>query len=828
MLPLVLAAAGARAPEAGPEVPVDPGAPIVIAASEVFYPYSFRDDDGQLKGFAVDIADAVARAKGLRLARVTLGNAALGDALKSGTVEVVQFWSETPERREWAAFSVPVAIFETVIVVRRDETRIRVPDDLAGKTVGIGQTGTVGARYLRENHPTAIMAEDPTTEQFLRKVSDGTYDAAVLSRLTAVSMIERFRLGNLQVLEARLPGNTYNVRYCFAVRKDDVDLLSHLNEGLAIIRTTGEFDRIFDAWFGRYVGRRYTEAEVLAYVAAALLLASIAATWGLLRQRSLLRRIRGQSDQLTEQRSLLAALHEKHPLATLFFLIAPDRVPRLASINPEAARLLGLPATTTPGLAIDQLPLAPDLAALLREALARGETRDMPETWEHRLPATHQLLETTVVPLGPAGAAGHRVCVLLSDVTHRRLADEELAQSRRLRGLGELVGGIAHEFNNLLTPIIGTTNILRAERREDTALQADLGIVDQAARRAAELTRRLLTFGRKADDKAPLVRLADAVKSCFDMLQPTVDRRIQWHADVPAGLPPLAINGVDLNQVLFNLVINARDTLLSRLARSPDAGWTPRLSVTATTLPAPAHQPRLPTPERVIDGWIRITVEDNGEGIAPDVLDRIFEPFFTTKDVGKGTGLGLATVWHTITEAGGDVLVDSRVGAGSRFHLLLPFAHPRPAAEHERPEAPGGAHLPAPLPQHSESGRVLLAEDEEMVARTTVRLLSKLGYATTHVVDGQAAWERVERNSREFDVLVFDVNMPRLSGVDLVRRVRGLGYAGRIVMMSGRVAEDDIAALRSLGVDYILPKPFLQEDLRRALRDTPAAVAPAR
>ncbi|MBE2215178.1 MAG: transporter substrate-binding domain-containing protein [Opitutaceae bacterium] len=789
--------------------------PIVIAASEVFYPYSYRDDDGQLKGFAVDITDAVARAKALRIERVTLGNAALGDALRGGKVEVIQFWSETPARREWAAFSVPIVTFETIIVVRRDEPRIRTPADLAGKVVAIGQPGTVGARYLRENHPTATAAEDPTTEEFLRKVSAGTYDAAVLSRLTAVSMIERFGLRNLRVLDAPIPGHDYDVRYCFAVRREDVALLGHLNEGLAIIRTTGEFDAIFQRWFGRHVGRHYTRTEVLAYVSAALLLALMTAMWGLLRQRSLLRRIHGQSDQLAEQRSLLAALHERHPLATLIFALAPGQAPLLVSINPEAARLLRLPPATGPGTGLDQLQLAPDLAALMHEALARGKTRETPETWESRLPGSRQLLETTVVSLGHAGASGHRVCVLLADITHRRLADEELSHSRRLRALGELVGGIAHEFNNLLTPIIGTTNLLRTERRDDAPLQGDLALVDQAARRAADLTRRLLTFGRRTEEHPAAVRLADAVQSCFDMLKPTVDRRVQWHAAVPADLPKPAINPVDLNQVLFNLVINARDTLLARLARPHDPDWTPRLSVTAGALPPPAHQPRRPGPGRVVDGWVRITVEDNGEGIAPEVIDRIFEPFFTTKETGKGTGLGLATVWHTVTEAGGDVQVDSRPGEGSRFHILLPHA-PETAAD----AGPARADAPGPdpaVPRRRECGRILLAEDEPMVARTTLRLLSQMDFSATHAPDGMAAWELLERNSRAFDVLLLDVNMPRLSGVDLVRRVRRLGYAGRVVMMSGRVAEEDIATLRALGVDYILPKPFLQGDLQTAL-----------
>lgn len=808
----------AAAALAGPTAPVqekpapkrDLAKPIVFAVSESFFPYQYRDTDGTLKGFAIDVSDAVAAAMNLHIKFLPVANTDMIDALRSGRVDGILFWSETPERHSFADFSVPIARFETVAVVRKNDPRIHRLADLNGLRVAVGQKGTVGDRYLHAERPEAIPVYTDTTQEYLHLLAAGQIDAAVMSRLTAASMIERYKLRKLTILDDRIPGDRYDVRYCFMLRQGESLLLARLNEGLAVINRTGAFDNIYNTWFGSYEKKTFSPVELVTYVAVALALACLGATWGFLRQRTLSRRIARQAAELAEQRSLLAALYEKHPLATVVFEVATQGPPRVVSLNPEAVRLFGFDPVTAPRQRLDDLPLVPELRAYFADVVARWRRTGQPDRWEARIASTQQLLETSLIPLGPGESGTLRLCVLSADVTRRRLLDHEIAQSRRQSALGELAGGIAHEFNNLLTPIVATTSLLRIERKGDPTLQSALDIIGQAANRAAELTRRLLTFGRRTDDRAQPVEVAEAVANCFALLQPTVDRRIEWESRVPRNLPPIPFNPTDLNQIVFNLVINARDTLLERLGQSGTNTWTPRLWVSAVELPAAAQQVRIARPGRMLAAWQRITVEDNGLGIPPEIIDRIFEPFFTTKDVGKGAGLGLATIWHLVTDAGGYVTVESKIGEGTKFHVTLPRWQEDPAAPKAGPP-PAAATAPAA------GRRVLLVEDEPLVAQTAVAVLEHFGHTVTHLLDGAEAWTHLSANPAQYDVLLLDVNMPRMNGVDLVRRIRGTEFSGRIAVMSGRVDEADLHALKDLRVDYILAKPFTPDELTAAL-----------
>ena len=803
---------------AGPAAPAqDPPAaerdlskPILLGVLESSFPYQYRDADGKLTGFSIDLSAAIARVMNLRFQLVPLANTGAADALRSGRIDALQFWSESAERRTFAEFSVPIMRVETIAVIRRNDPRIHRFSDLKGLRVAVGPRGTVSDRYLRNEQPEAIPVYTKTTQEFLRMLAAGQIDAAVMSRLTAESMIEQYKLSNLTILDDRIPGEAYDVRYCFTVRKGDSLLLARVNEGLAILHRTGQFDEIYHKWFGRYGETLFTRVEVVSYVAVALAIALAIAISGFLRQRMLSRRIARQTAELAEQRSLLAALYDKHPLATVVLEVAAQGPPRVVSLNPEAVRLFGLDPATAPRQLLTDLPLAPDLRAYFADVVARWRKSTQSARWEARMASTQKLIETSLIPLGPGEPGIQRLCVLSADITQRRLQDQEFAQSRRQSALGELAGGIAHEFNNLLTPIVASTSLLRIERQGDAALQSALEIIGQAANRAAELTRRLLAFGRRTDDRAQPVKVAEAVANCFALVQPTIDRRIEWESRVPSNLPPLQINPTDLSQIVFNLIINARDTLLERLGQPGDASWKPRLWVSAAELPAAAQQVRIARPGRHLAAWQRITVEDNGVGIPPEIIDRIFEPFFTTKDVGKGAGLGLATIWHLVTDAGGYITVESKVGEGTRFHVTLPRWQEDAGAS---PAEPPPVAVPAPAPAR----RILLVEDEPLVAQTAVAVLEHFGHTVTHLLDGAEAWNHLSAKPTQYDVLLLDVNMPRMNGVDLVRHVRETEFSGRIVVMSGRVDEADLNALKELRVDYILAKPFTPDELTAAL-----------
>lgn len=791
----------------------DMSLPITIGSQEMFHPYSFQDENKVLRGFAVDLVNAVAREMRFKVEWLALPGPELGEALLSGRVDAIPFWGETPARRAQVDFSVPILRFETVVVVRADEKNIRSANDLKGRRVGVGQKGTVGELYVMERQPEALRLYAPTTEHQVRSLAVGGCDAVVMSRLTAVTVIDRFGLKNVKILEG-LPG--YDVRYCLSVRKGDTLLLARFNEGLAVVHRKGEFDDIYQKWFGHYEDEKLTPLQIVSYVAAALALIAAGALWGFLRQRTLSQRIAGQASELAEQRSLLAALYDKHPLATVVLDIPDQGTATLVSLNQEASLLFALEKNTSAGHSLDELNLTKEMRGYLDEAITRHRGNNQPSRWETRLSVSQRVLEVATMPLGTAKGA-NRLCVLSADITKRRLMDQEIAKSRRLRALGELVGGIAHEFNNLLTPIMATASLLRSAKPPVVVTSAELNIIDQSAQRAADLTKRLLAFGRKTDDPARTVRLTEAVANCEALLKTMIDRRIEWINDLPADLPAVTFNPTDFNQIVFNLVLNARDALLDKLAKQSDPTWRPQLRVSVAELPPGARPPRVGVSREGLTGWQRFTVEDNGAGIAHEIVDRIFEPFFTTKEVGKGTGLGLSTVWHQVNDAGGEIVVDSKPGEGTAFHVYLPRRETHPPL----PRIEERAQTVSPI---AVTGcRILIVEDEMLISSSAARILQRQGYIVEQRGDGEEAWKDLSAGGPGYDLLLIDLSMPRMSGIDLVRKVRTLPGTVCVVVMSGRVSDEDLLAMKELKVNRVLPKPFTTEQLKTVVGEVLAS-----
>jgi PAS domain S-box-containing protein len=501
-----------------------------------------------------------------------------------------------------------------------------------------------------------------------------------------------------------------------------------------------------------------------------------------------------------ESIQLLRAIYDNAPFAMGVFELT-DRTITVVSVNPEARRLVGLPAQITPGRSFAELGMPPEQVVFWTELFTRHPATGAPFKTTLRLNATHRDLAVTLVPLGRASKRP-RFCLIAEDITDRVHKDSEIAQSRRLRAVGELVGGIAHEFNNLLTPILLKADALQHEYRQ-TALSSELQTIIDASIRAAEITRRLLTFQRKADRKPEKIRLRTAIESDIELLRHAIDRRIRLDCTIASDLPTLWLPGTDLHQIIVNLLLNARDTLIEKLSREPaENKWTPSIQIEAKALPADAAVPldpsRTQTPPA---GWVRLSLRDNGLGMPPDVLERIFEPFYTTKPVGQGTGLGLATVWHLVTELGGSIDVQSVPGTGTTFNLCLPI---RTSTE----AAPSPAVLPTASAALPSTARVLLVDDEDAVSSLVCEILQYHGHQVTTLANGRLAWEKLSAAPGTFDVLILDLNMPGLNGLELARRARDLPFAGLIFVMSGRLSETDRAEFQRLRVDRIIEKPF--------------------
>ena len=366
---------------------------------------------------------------------------------------------------------------------------------------------------------------------------------------------------------------------------------------------------------------------------------------------------------------------------------------------------------------------------------------------------------------------------LVRDVTERRRLEEALRQSQKMEALGRVAGGVAHDFNNLLTVILGSTDLLDRRLDGQDPNGPVVAQISGAAERAAALTGQLLAFSRRQVLRPAVVDLGASVQRGAEMLRRLIGEDVTLGLEVAPVPLPIRADPVQLEQVLLNLAINARDAM--------PGGGTLTLRVLADA------------------GRACLEVEDTGEGMDPATLEHVFEPFYTTKDPGRGTGLGLATVYGIVTQSGGEIAVESHPGRGSTFRVKLPLAE---GATEVRPEPPGPPAIPAPAARET----LLVAEDDEAVRRLVQEILEEAGYRVLAADTGEVALALAAAHDGAVDLLVSDVVMPGMRGPDLAARLAEARPGIPVVLMSG-YADHDLAL--GAGTPAFLAKPFTPEAL---------------
>jgi PAS domain S-box-containing protein len=378
------------------------------------------------------------------------------------------------------------------------------------------------------------------------------------------------------------------------------------------------------------------------------------------------------------------------------------------------------------------------------------------------------------------------------DVTEQRLLEEQLRQAQKLEAVGRLAGGIAHDFNNILTAILGTTDLMLGDLPEDHPTRPDALEVRKAAMRAAELTRQLLAYSRRQVLLPRRVDVSAVVGALDPMLRRLIGEDIELVTALGVGLPPVTADPSQLEQVVLNLAVNARDAM--------PRGGRLRIETAAVTIAAEAEAPVPP------GGYVLLAVSDTGVGMTPEVRAHLFEPFFTTKETGKGTGLGLATVYGIVRQSNAHIVVETAPGQGTVMRVYFP------AAEAAAPPAPAPAE-PATAPAAGHT--VLLVEDEDAVRGFARRALEGAGYRVLAARDGATALAAAADHPGTIDLLLTDVVMPGMSGRALAGRFAERWPDVPVIYMSG-YAEDSV--LDGTDGAPLLPKPFDSDTLLRHIR----------
>ena len=416
------------------------------------------------------------------------------------------------------------------------------------------------------------------------------------------------------------------------------------------------------------------------------------------------------------------------------------------------------------------------------------------------------------VALTVAGARGlgdAAVLLSLKDNSEESRLKREVAQATKMQAVGQLAGGVAHDFNNILTAIIGYCDLMLMRHSPGDSDYDDINQIRANSNRAAALTRQLLAFSRQQTLRPQILQLPDVVSEVSNLLKRLLGEVVKLDVHHGRNLGPVRADPGQLEQVVVNLAVNARDAIL---AKNPRGGGT--LTITTRAVPA-SEVRRLRNDVLPLADYTALEVTDNGTGIPPGDLPKIFEPFFSTKELGKGTGLGLSTVYGIVKQSGGYIFADSTPGQGATFSIYFPVHAAGSSVRIDKPKAPA---KPAEL---WGSGTILLVEDEDMVRAVAERALARQGYTVLTAEHGEAALELLEGSDRP-DLLISDVVMPTMDGPTMVRHVRERYPDLPIVFMSG-YAEEQLR--RSIDLDNVLflAKPFSVQQLAEVTREAMVA-----
>ncbi len=443
----------------------------------------------------------------------------------------------------------------------------------------------------------------------------------------------------------------------------------------------------------------------------------------------------------------------------------------------------------------EDLPRVIETASLLeRQGTAELEYRIVRPDGEVRW-----VYDRATVILDESGAPARKGGIV-TDITELKRLEEELRQAQKMEAVGRLAGGVAHDFNNLLTAILGYCQLALERLTPDHPVRPDIQEIVKAGERASDLTSQLLAFGRRQMLQPRVLDLNAVVRDLTRLLGRLLGPAVRLESRLGAARPWVRADSGQLEQILVNLSLNARDAM-------PGGG-----TLTIETADA--------------EGRVALLVADTGTGMDPDTLARAFEPFFTTKERGRGTGLGLSTVYGIVKQSGGDIAVASAAGAGTTFRIILP-AVGAPAEEPARARAgeeAAGAAVGGPATGPS-AGTVLLVEDEEAVRELVRGVLEARGYHVLLAADGQGALLESERHGGPIDLLITDLIMPGMSGGDLAACIMTSRPALRVLYMSGYTDESLAPArLERAGTAY-LQKPFTLGALMEAVREVLGAPA---
>jgi len=763
---------------------------IIVGADLNYPPFEFIDENGNPAGFNYDLMVAVASATGMRLEfKPDLWTKTV-DKLEHGRIDMIQGMFYSPDRAARFSFSAPTIVSHCVAVVRKNT--IEPPhrlEDLARLKLVV-EENDIMHDFVRQKNLASNTIAVVSQEAALLEVVAGRRDCALVSRMAAAWLIRKNSWTSLEMAKDPL----LSPKYCFATRQNRRGLLAKLNEGLKIVANSSEYHRIVERWFGVEQDSAREFKKLLRYVliiTGPLILALFIFffwSWSLKQQ------VLKKTEDLRKSEEQFRSLIEGAPFGIFVqtrgqFSYLNQKMLELFGLQ-TSADLLGKPVidSFSPDFQVEisrrilQLNFEQVAQEPMRNSVLRSDGKALP-------------VEVSAVPTLFAGENG--ALVFVRDISHQLELEARLMQSSKMEAVGHLAGGVAHDYNNMLSVILGYAELALLRVGQNDPLHQNLTEIYAAANRSADITAQLLAFARKQIVTPKVLLINQNIEGMLKMLSRLIGEDIKLTWEPGQDLFPIKIDPVQLDQILANLCVNARDAISG------------------------SGEVKISTRNRVFDRaddengiaagkYAVLTISDNGCGMTDLIKEKIFEPFFTTKELGRGTGLGLATVYGIVKQNNGHIIVNSSPMEGTSFKIIFPIAQPE--------EIDVQSRVVTDVPK-GKNQTILLVEDEEAILKLTRKVIEGFNYRVIAANRPSIALEIVKDSDQKIDLLVTDIVMPEMNGKELYQEIKKLRPKLKALFVSGYTAEIiDADELQGPDVDFI-EKPFAIKELARKINE---------
>ncbi len=769
-----------------------------------YYPYTFASSNGEPDGFSVDLMRAATQVMGLELEiRVDTWERAL-HSLQSGEIDFLPMMAYSKERDKSFDFSAPHTIAYDAFFTGKNSGSIHSLQDLKGKKIIVMKNDQAHDFLISSG---VVKDEDlifiDNLPDGLRRLSAGEGDAALMPKLVGLVLVKKLKLSNLKLSPVVI--ESYNRPFSFAVNEGNQPLLERFSQGLSILKTTGQYNEIYERWFGPFESSALSVKSVLRYLAGVIILflflGVVLLFWTLSLKKQVALRTKSLNDEVEERKKAEKRFRILSDGA--FEAVVIHRDGCIIQANAQYYKMFGYEPQELENINAIDKTTAPKSIDIIKAQVATGGLGPY-EMYGLKKDGTTFPVEIRARGMEYNGQAVRMAAI--RDLSEQKKAEEErkilesrLQRAEKMEAIGTLAGGVAHDLNNVLSGIVGYPDLILMDLPPDSPIRKAIVTIQESGKKAAAIVQDMLTLARRGVAVSEVVNLNDVVRDY--QKSPEYEKmkeffpEARFEVDLQKDLLDILGSPFHLYKTVMNLVSNAMESLTGE--------GVVTVSTKSQYIDAPIGEY-----DEVREGdYVVLAVSDNGVGISTEDLQKIFEPFYTKKVMGRsGTGLGMAVVWGTVKDHSGYIDVESIRGEGSTFTLYFPVTRRVGNRKEERA-----------IGDYRGNGESILVVDDSAQQRDIASvLLEKLGYDVDTVASGEEAIDYLKTACP--DLVVLDMIMdPGMDGLDTYKKILEICPGQPAIIASGYAETERVREAQKLGAGQYVKKPYTMEKIGMAV-----------